>query len=249
MAQHPDGRVQFDSEGSSTLVQQIQRSRQADVFASADTQNMDKVVLAESPPWVFTTNRLTIVTPPGRAGGIHSLTDLVTPGRKVVVCAPQVPCGSATKKVEQASGTQLHPVSEENDVESVLRKVAAGEADAGLVYVSDAHSSVETIDFPESQRPINTYPQVTLKNAPKPQLAADWKALLQSPAGRDVLTRHGFGLRNRSSVGARKYVWSSPNHRVVYPLETRSTDSVITCVLHCTIEPRQIEIFERFARE
>lgn len=198
-AQHPGVRVQFDFEGSSTLVQQIKQGRQADVFASANTKNMDKVAqagLGAGQPQTFTTNRLTIAVPPGRADGIRSFADLAAPGRKVVVCAPQVPCGSATKEVEEATGTRLNPVSEENDVKSVLHKVTAGEADAGLVYVSDAKSAgnaVQTVDFPESQRAVNTYPEVALKDAPQPQLAADWMSLVQGPAGRDVLTRHGFG--------------------------------------------------------
>lgn len=198
-AQHPDVDVKFDFEGSSTLVQQIKQGRKADVFASADTKNMDKVAqagLGADRPQTFATNRLTIAVPPGKADGIHSFADLAAPGRKVVVCAQQVPCGSATQEVERATGVRLQPVSEENDVKSVLHKVTAGEADAGLVYVSDAKSagdSVQAVDFPEAQQAVNTYPEVVLKDAPQPQLAADWTAFAQGPAGKDALSRHGFG--------------------------------------------------------
>ena len=200
-AQHPGVQVKFDFEGSSTLVQQIKQGRRADVFASANAKNMDKVVregLNAGPPRTFTTNKLTIAVPPGRGGDVRSFADLAGTGRKVVVCAPQVPCGSATEKVERATGAQLRPVSEENDVKSVLHKVAAGEADAGLVYVSDAKSAggqVRSVDFPEAGAAVNSYPQVALKDAPQPQLAQDWESFVQGPAGQAVLARHGFGAK------------------------------------------------------
>jgi molybdate transport system substrate-binding protein len=200
-AQHPGVQVKFDFEGSSTLVQQIKQGRKADVFASADTKNMDKVVQAglnAGPPQTFTTNKLTIAVPAGRGGDIHTFADLAKPEHKVVVCAPQVPCGSATQKIEQATGTQLRPVSEENDVKSVLHKVTAGEADAGLVYVSDAKSAgdkVQSVDFPEAAKAVNSYPEVALKDAPQPQLAQDWESFVQGPAGQAALAQHGFGAK------------------------------------------------------
>jgi molybdate transport system substrate-binding protein len=195
-AEHPDVRVQFDYQGSSTLAEQIKQGRQADVFASADTKNMDKVRDLVGTPETFATNRLTIVVPPGNPAGITSLADLAAPGRTVVVCAPQVPCGAATQEVTRISGTQLKPVSEEDDVKSVLQKVVAGEADAGLVYVTDAQAAgeqVQEVDFPESQQVINTYPIATIKAAPQPQLAAEFMAFARGPVGREILAKHGFG--------------------------------------------------------
>lgn len=194
-AEHPGVRVRFDFQGSSTLAEQINQGRKADVFASADSKNMDKAagVLAGKPE-IFATNHLTIAVPPGNPAGIRSLPDLG--GRSLVVCAPKVPCGSATEKVQKASGVQLHPVSEENDVKSVLRKVTAHEADAGLVYVSDARSAgdkVEAVDFPEAQQADNKYPITTLKDAPEPALAADFVAFVRGPAGHEILTKYGFG--------------------------------------------------------
>ncbi|MEV0702455.1 molybdate ABC transporter substrate-binding protein [Saccharopolyspora sp. NPDC050389] len=194
--QHPDVRVQFDYQGSSTLAEQIKQGRPADVFASADTKNMDKVRDLVGTPEILATNQLTIVVPPGNPAGIASLADLTAPGRTVVVCAPQVPCGSATQKVAQASGVQLKPASEENDVKSVLQKVVAGEADAGLVYVTDAKAAeaqVQAVDFPESKQAINTYPIATITTAPQAQLAAEFMAFVRGPVGRDVLGRQGFG--------------------------------------------------------
>lgn len=198
-AEHPGVRVRFDFQGSSTLAEQIKQGRQADVFASANAKNMDKVTelgAAEGEPRTFATNQLTIAVPAENPGHVTSLADLGAPGRKVVTCAPKVPCGSATEKVERAAGLPLQPVSEENDVKSVLRKVAVGEADAGLVYVSDARSAgpaVRSVDFPESGQAINTYPAVALGDAPEPELAADWMQLLDGPGGRQVLAKHGFG--------------------------------------------------------
>jgi molybdate transport system substrate-binding protein len=195
-AQHPDVRVQFDYQGSSTLAEQIRQGRQADVFASADTKNMDKVRDLVGAPETFATNKLTIVVPPGNPAHIASLADLAAPGRTVVVCAPQVPCGSATQEVTRLSGTQLKPVSEEDDVKSVLQKVVAGEADAGLVYVTDARAAgtqVQAVDFPESQQVTNTYPIATINAAPELQLAAEFMAFARGPVGREVLANHGFG--------------------------------------------------------
>jgi molybdate transport system substrate-binding protein len=196
-AEHPDARVQFDFQGSATLAEQINQGRRADLFASADTKNMDKVAASVAgKPETLVTNRLTIAVPAGNPAHITSLADLAAPGRSVVLCAPQVPCGAAAGKVEQAGGVRVRPVSEEDDVKSVLRKVAAREADAGLVYVTDARSAgdkVQAVDFPEAQQAINSYPVATLRDAPEPELAAQFLAFVRGPVGRDVLTKYGFG--------------------------------------------------------
>lgn len=198
-AEHPGVRVRFDFQGSSTLAEQLKQGRQADVFASANEKNMDKVVGfggAAQPPRTFVTNRLTIAVPTGNPGHVASLADLTAPDRTVVVCAPQVPCGAATEKVQRASGVRLTPESEENDVKSVLRKVIVGEADAGLVYVTDAISAggaVQAVDFPEAQTATNSYPIAALKGAVEPELANEFVAFVHGPVGREVLTKHGFG--------------------------------------------------------
>lgn len=196
---NPGVRVRFDFQGSSTLAEQIVQGRSADVFASADEKNMTKVVdadAAEGQAEPFVTNRLTIAVPPGNPAGIRSFADLAAPERTVVTCADPVPCGAATNEVEQASGMELDPASEENNVKAVLQKVQAGEADAGLVYVTDVRSAqgrVEGIDFPESRQAPNTYPITTLQDAPQPELAAEFVRFVQGPEGREVLERAGFG--------------------------------------------------------
>ena len=125
---NPGTHVAFSFAGSSDLVTQLAGGAPADVLASADTANMTKAVdagLVAGNPVNFAANTLTIVTAPGNPRNIHSLADLAKPGELVVVCAPQVPCGAATKKVESATGVTLHPVSEESSVTDVLGKVTS----------------------------------------------------------------------------------------------------------------------------
>ncbi len=197
--QHPDVQVQFDYQGSSTLSEQIRQGRQADVFASADTENMDKVAQAGSvagEPAVFAKNRLVIAVPKGNPAGISSLQDLSRPDPAVVTCSPEVPCGAATQRAAEHAGTRLQPDSEENDVKSVLRKVQSGSADAGLVYVTDARSAgddVQAIDFPAAQEALNDYPIAGLNEAEHPELASEFLDFVRSRAGQEVLTEHGFG--------------------------------------------------------
>ncbi|GAA4889374.1 molybdate ABC transporter substrate-binding protein [Saccharopolyspora cebuensis] len=197
--QHPGVSVRFDFQGSSTLAEQVVQGRQADVLASADPATMAEVVRTGATAGqsaTFATNRLAIAVPPGNPAGIRSLADLGDPGAVVVVCAPQVPCGAATEEVERAAGVRIQPASEENDVKSVLRKVVAGEADAGLVYRTDvraAGGSVEGIEFPESARAVNDYPIAALADAPNPELADRFADFVRGPAGREVLAAHGFG--------------------------------------------------------
>jgi molybdate transport system substrate-binding protein len=195
---HPGVDVKISFDGSSALVQQITNGVEADVFASADEKNMTKVTdagLAAGDPAVFATNRLMIAVPPDNPAKITGFADLAKDGVVVVVCAPQVPCGAATAKVEQATGVTLKPASEEQNVKAVLTKVRAGEADAGLVYVTDvkaAGDKVTGIDFPESERAINTYPIAVLKDAPQADLAKEFMALIRGTKGKAELEKAGF---------------------------------------------------------
>src|SRR5690606_34952725 len=117
---------------------QIQEGAPADVFASADQANMKKLGdagLVAGSPVDFASNVVTLVVPPGNPANIRTFADAARPGVKLVVCAPQVPCGAASLSDAKAAGLTLAPVSEELNVTSVLGKVTSGEADAGLVYV------------------------------------------------------------------------------------------------------------------
>ncbi|KWX68703.1 molybdate ABC transporter substrate-binding protein [Mycobacterium sp. NAZ190054] len=196
---HPGTRVTFNFAGSSDLVAQLTQGAPADVFASADTANMAKAVeagLVSGAPADFATNTLTIVTPPGNPGGITSFADLGRPGIQVVVCAPQVPCGAAAEKIEDATGVTLTPVSEESAVTDVLGKVTSGQADAGLVYVTDAAvagDKVTPVHLAESGAAVNTYPVATLAGSPNPPAARQFVDLVTGPQGREVLSAAGFG--------------------------------------------------------
>jgi molybdate transport system substrate-binding protein len=195
---NPGTKVTFSFAGSSDLVTQLTQGAPADVFASADTNNMSKAAdagLLAGDPVNFATNTLTIVTPPGNPKGIASFADLAKPGTSVVACAPQVPCGSATEKVEQATGVTLTPVSEESAVTDVLGKITSGQADAGLVYVTDAAGAgdkVTSVPFPESSGAVNTYPIAVLKQSKNAATAQKFVDLVCGPEGQKVLTAAGF---------------------------------------------------------
>ncbi|NNM46872.1 molybdate ABC transporter substrate-binding protein [Knoellia koreensis] len=196
---HPGTKVTFNFAGSSDLVAQLQQGAPADVFASADEKNMAKATgdsLTAAAPVDFASNTLEIAVPPGNPAKIATLADLTRPGVKVVVCAPEVPCGSAATKVETAAAIDLKPVSEEQNVTDVLGKVIAGEADAGLVYVTDvkgAGDKVEGIEFPQSSAAVNVYPIATLKGAQNKALADAFVAAVTSASGQGVLADAGFG--------------------------------------------------------
>jgi molybdate transport system substrate-binding protein len=198
-AANPRADLRFNFGGSSDLAQQIVHGAPAEVFASANetqmkvVQNAGKVAGTPEP---FVTNVLTIVVPPGNPKNIHSFADLAKPGVTEVVCAPQVPCGAATQKIEKDTHITLSPASEEQDVLAVLSKVQAGVADAGLVYVTDARSAagkVQEINFPEASKAVNTYPITAVKDAPHAELAQAFVTFIHSPAAQQQFATAGFG--------------------------------------------------------
>lgn len=198
-AEHPGTTVELNFAGSSDLVTQITEGAPADVFASADSKNMTKVTdaaLNEGEPVDFATNVLEIAVPPGNPAGIVNFADLANPDVKLVICAPAVPCGAATVTVETATGVALTPVSEESAVTDVLGKVTSGEADAGLVYVTDvigAGDAVEGIEFDESSEAVNTYPIVALGDSAAPEVAQAFVDFVVGATGQKVLAAAGFG--------------------------------------------------------
>ncbi|WP_395729250.1 molybdate ABC transporter substrate-binding protein [Nakamurella sp.] len=196
--QHPGTTVTFNFAGSSDLVTQLTGGAPADVFASADQNNMTKAVtggVIEGTPVNFASNTLTIVTSPGNPKGVTGFADLTNPDLQVVVCAPQVPCGSATQKVEQNTGVTLTPVSEESSVTDVLNKVTSGQADAGLVYVTDATGAgdkITEVPFPQASTVVNVYPIATVTGGPQPELAGKFVELVTGPDGQQILKDAGF---------------------------------------------------------
>jgi molybdate transport system substrate-binding protein len=195
---NPGVAVEFSFAGSSDLVTQLTQGAQADVFASADTKNMDKAAqagLLDGDPVNFASNTLTIAVAPGNPKQVTSFQDLAESGLTVVVCAPQVPCGSATRKVEEATGVHITPVSEESSVSDVLNKVTTGQADAGLVYVTDATAAggkVTGVPFPQSADAVNTYPIAALKPSEHQELARKFIDAVTGEAGQKILSAAGF---------------------------------------------------------
>ena len=197
-AAHEGVTVQFNFAGSSDLVAQIQQGAPADVVATADTANMDKLVdgsLLGSDPENFASNTMEIAVPPGNPAGVTTLADLAGKGVNLVLCAPEVPCGAAAVKIEEIAQLTFHPVSEEQNVTDVLNKVITGEADAGLVYVTDvkaAGDQVEGVTFPEAAEAVNTYPIAEVGDAHEPDLAQAFIDLVLGEQGQTVLQDAGF---------------------------------------------------------
>jgi len=195
---HPGVTVDLNFDGSSGLATQLIEGAPADVFAAASTSTMQQVVdegLITATPEVFVTNVLEIAVPAGNPAGIESFADLAEPAVKLVICAEEVPCGAATVTIEENTGIELDPVSEEQTVTDVLGKVASGEADAGLVYVTDvigAEGEVDGVPFPESADVVNEYPIAALANASPSGLAVQFVELILGPEGQAVLGEAGF---------------------------------------------------------
>lgn len=198
-AAHPGASVELQFAGSADLATQILEGAPADVFASADEMNMTRLSdegLVGGEPVDFATNVLEIAVPPGNPAGIGGLADLADPGVKLVVCAPQVPCGTAAATVAEAADVTLSPVSEEASVADVLGKVTSGEADAGLVYVTDvlaAGKAVDGVPFAESDEAVNTYPIAALAGSDAVDVAHAFVAFVSGEDGRSVLGAAGFG--------------------------------------------------------
>ena len=196
---HPGVKVTFNFAGSSDLVAQIQQGAPADVFASADQANMDKATsddLVDGDPEPFATNTLEIAVPPDNPAGVKSLDDLASPDVKVVLCAPEVPCGDASVELQDNAGISIAAVSEEQSVTDVLAKVTSGEADAGLVYVTDveaAGADVTGLEVPDDVNVVNTYPVASLSGSEQKSLADEFVQLVTGPDGQAVLADFGFG--------------------------------------------------------
>ena len=206
--EHPGTEVQLNFAGSSTLLTQLEQGAPADVFASADEAKMDDAVsdgLAEAPQ-TFARNRLTVIVPTGNPAGISSYQDLANPGNTLVLARDEVPVAQYAKesltKANAEYGSNFservlsNVVSREADVKAAANRVAVGDADASIVYTSDAtpdlRERVETIDIPEELNVVATYPITVLEEARSPEVAQQWVDLVLSDEGQRVLESYGF---------------------------------------------------------
>lgn len=193
VAEHPDLTVVPVYDGSSTLVTQLLAGAPADVFASADEATMQKATELTEDPDLFATNTLVIAVPSGNPAGVATLDDLAD--AVTVLCAPEVPCGAASAALLDEAGVVVDPASVEQNVTAVLTKVAAGEADAGLVYATDVvgRDDVEAIVPDDAADVVNRYPIAALRDAENPDAAAAFVAFVLSDAGQEILADFGFG--------------------------------------------------------
>jgi molybdate transport system substrate-binding protein len=188
-------KVTFNFAGSQALATQIQQSAPADVFASADTTNMDKVKDLVGTPQSFASNLLAIVVEKGNPMSVEGLDDLGNGDLKVVLAAEDVPAGRYAKQVLDKAGVSVTPVSQEDNVKAVVTKVSLGEADAGIVYVTDVAAGgdkVEGVDIPETQNVLATYPIATVKAGKAQDKAQAFVDLVRSDQGQRVLEQFGF---------------------------------------------------------
>jgi molybdate transport system substrate-binding protein len=209
---NPGTKITFNFAGSQALRTQIEQGAKADVFASADTNNIDllkKQGLVNDAP-IFTRNRLVVIVPKDNPAGIKTLKDLTKPGLKLDLADASVPVGNYTlQSLDKLSAdttygadfkTQVlaRVVSRENDVKQVVSKVALGEADAGVVYTTDAHAAIDklvTIDIPDQFNVIAVYPIGVVKESANPTLAQKFIDYVLSDAGQAVMKKYGFAPR------------------------------------------------------
>lgn len=197
-AKSPGADFVFNFGSSSTLATQIINGAPADVFASADDTNMQKIIdakLNDGTPAIFLSNRLQIAVAPGNPKQITGLADLANPGLIVVLAAPTVPAGKYALEALAKAGVTVKAASQEVDVRSVLNKVTLREADAGIVYVTDVKSAgakVTGVDIPEQHQVIAKYPIAVVKETKNPRLAKAYVDYLVSDDGQKLLAEFGF---------------------------------------------------------
>ncbi|MCW4458691.1 molybdate ABC transporter substrate-binding protein [Microbacterium sp. MPKO10] len=198
-AEHPEYPVDpIVYDGSQALATQIVDGASVDVIAFANEPSFEPVADADAAEasTIFATNTLQIAVAPGNPKGIDDLADLASDDLSVVLCAPEVPCGTASHTLLDDAGVEVTPVSEETNVTSVVTRVKNGEADAGLVYATDvaaAGEALEGITPANADAAVNRYPIAVSTNAPSPDAAQAFVDYVLSDAGQKILARYGFG--------------------------------------------------------
>ena len=211
--ENPEIQVIFNFAGSQTLFQQLEQGIPADIFASANQKYMSDAIVSgfvESPESkIFAKNALIVIYPKSNPGNIQLLPDLSKAGLKIVIAAEQVPVGKYTLEFLEKTGDtssnlpadfkvgfMKNVVSYENTVKSVVSKVMLGEADAGVVYLTDvtgdARNELEVIKIPTELNVIATYPIAVLKSSQNTALAQAFVEYIMSEDGQGILQNYGF---------------------------------------------------------
>ena len=197
-ASDPGLSLTYNFAGSQALVTQIQQGAPADVFASADERNMQKLVDAGlvEPPKQFARNKLEIAVAPGNPKHITGLADLERPGVTLVLADPSVPAGKYARQAFQKAGLPApRPVSNELDVKSALSKLTLGEADAVVVYVTDvksAGSKVAGVEIPAGRNVVAIYPIAAVKASKNLPAAEAFVDEIVGGTGQQALQARGF---------------------------------------------------------
>jgi molybdate transport system substrate-binding protein len=211
-ADQPGVKVMYNLTGSQALSGQLAEGAPADVFASANTNEMDNAIQAgrvtDSSQKTFARNKLVVIYPTDNPAGLTKLQDLAKPGLKLVLAAQEVPVGKYSLEFldkasqDPAFGSAFkddvlkNVVSNEENVKAVLTKVALGEGDAGIVYLTDiSHDTagkVGRLDIPDALNAVATYPIAPVSDAAQPDLAQAFIDLVLSDQGQAVLAKYGF---------------------------------------------------------
>jgi molybdate transport system substrate-binding protein len=197
---HPDTKVDLHLAGTSRLAFQIEEGAPADVFASADDVQMDRLVgrgFVAGEPRVFARNELAIVTAPGNPRRIAGLADFSRTDLRLALCGPEVPGGRYAREALARSGVAHPPSSDEPHVKAVVAKVELGEVDAGIVYRTDvlaAAERVQVVQIPPEQQVVVAYPIATLAGSRSPSAAQAFVSFVLGDTGRAVLVSEGFAL-------------------------------------------------------
>jgi molybdate transport system substrate-binding protein len=197
-ADNPDANLTFNFAGSGDLVTQITEGAPADVFVSADDSNMTKLTDAgqnAGDPVVIARNTFEIIVEKGNPKAVTGVADLADPDLIVVLCADTVPCGKGAVKILENAGVAVTPRSLEEKVKGVVTKVSLGEADAGIVFVTDvdaAGDTAEGVEIPADINVISNYPIAVTKDAPNSGTAQAFVDFVASDAGLAILAEYGF---------------------------------------------------------
>jgi molybdate transport system substrate-binding protein len=193
-AANPAVHVKFSYDVSSKLATQVNSGAPADVFASADDANMLKVTAAGNAPrpQTFVRNVLEIVVRKGNPKGIQKLVDFNRSNVVYMLCAVGVPCGTYGKQALDRVGVTRAPTSYEANTKGVVIKVTSGQADAGIVYVTDVTAAADGVAIPEDQNIVATHLIAVLKQSTHPDVARAFVDYVLSPPGQATLAKYGF---------------------------------------------------------